>query len=126
MTQRHLANRYYLPFARRFGCQYPDSGIDHIIYNCATPIGDDRLMLVQWLYRNDSEAQCRTQELIDPVPTVPSVLSLPPDADTVLHANQVEKPTATAPTPWRAWVCASSEAMSSRCLARRAVARARC
>lgn len=65
ITHRHLINRYYLPFARRFGCQYPDSGIDHIIYNCATPIDDDRLMLVQWLYRNDTEAQCSTQELID-------------------------------------------------------------
>ena len=34
-------NRYYLPFARRFGCHYPDSGIDHVIYNCATPIPAD-------------------------------------------------------------------------------------
>lgn len=64
-TTRRLANKYYLPFSRRFGCHYPDSGIDHIIYNCATPISDDRLMLVQWLYRNDSEEQCSTQELID-------------------------------------------------------------
>jgi hypothetical protein len=44
---------------------YPDSGIHHIIYNCATPMEDGRLMLVQWLYRNDSEEQCSTQELID-------------------------------------------------------------
>lgn len=65
ITHRHLTNRYHLPFVRRFGCQYPESGIDHIIYNCATPISDDLLMLVQWLYRNDSEAQCSTQELID-------------------------------------------------------------
>ncbi len=64
ITHRHLVNRYYLPFARRFGCQYPDSGIDHIIYNCATPIDDDNIMLVQWLYRNDSEEACSTQELI--------------------------------------------------------------
>ncbi len=65
ITHRHLFNRYHLPFVRRFGCVYPSSGIDHIIYNCATPIDDDRLMLVQWLYRNDSEADCSTQELID-------------------------------------------------------------
>ena len=44
---------------------YPASGIDHIIYNCATPIDDDRMMLVQWLYRNDSEEDCTTQALID-------------------------------------------------------------
>ena len=31
----------------------------HIIYNCATPIDDDRMMLVQWLYRNDSEEHAR-------------------------------------------------------------------
>jgi phenylpropionate dioxygenase-like ring-hydroxylating dioxygenase large terminal subunit len=65
LTHRHLVNRYYLPFSRRFGCKYPASGIDHIIYNCATPIDDDRMMLVQWLYRNDSEEQVSTQELID-------------------------------------------------------------
>jgi phenylpropionate dioxygenase-like ring-hydroxylating dioxygenase large terminal subunit len=65
ITHRHLINRYYLPFSRRFGCSYPESGIDHIIYNCATPIDDDHMMLVQWLYRNDSEAACSTQMLID-------------------------------------------------------------
>ncbi|MFJ4054914.1 ABC transporter substrate-binding protein [Pseudomonas sp. NPDC089743] len=65
ITERHLVNRYYLPFSRRFGCMYPDSGIHHIIYNCATPIDDGRLMLVQWLYRNDSETDCPTQALID-------------------------------------------------------------
>lgn len=65
MTHRHLINRYYLPFSRRFGCHYPASGIDHIIYNCATPIDDGRMMLVQWLYRSDLEQDCSTQRLID-------------------------------------------------------------
>lgn len=65
ITTRHLVNRYYLPFCRRFGCNYPASGIDHVIYNCATPIDDDNIMLVQWLYRNDSEQDCSTQELIN-------------------------------------------------------------
>ncbi len=65
ITHRDLVNRYYLPFCRRFGCTYPASGRAHIIYNCATPIDDERMMLVQWLYRNDSEADCSTQELID-------------------------------------------------------------
>lgn len=65
ITHRHLINRYYLPFSRRFGCHYPDSGIDHIIYNCATPIDDETIMLAQWLYRSDTEADCSTQELID-------------------------------------------------------------
>jgi phenylpropionate dioxygenase-like ring-hydroxylating dioxygenase large terminal subunit len=65
ITHRHLVNRYYLPFCRRFGCSYPASGVAHIIYNCATPIDDDRMMLVQWLYRNDSEEACSTQSLIE-------------------------------------------------------------
>ena len=65
ITNRHLINRYYLPFSRRFGCSYPASGVDHIIYNCATPIDDENMILVQWLYRNDSEAACSTQALID-------------------------------------------------------------
>ncbi|MEC5385740.1 aromatic ring-hydroxylating dioxygenase subunit alpha [Uliginosibacterium sp. H3] len=65
ITERHLINRYYLPFCRRFGCKYPASGIDHIIYNCATPIDDENMILVQWLYRNDSEESVSTQALID-------------------------------------------------------------
>jgi phenylpropionate dioxygenase-like ring-hydroxylating dioxygenase large terminal subunit len=63
-TERHLLNRWWLPFVRRFGCVYPESGIHHIIYNCATPIDDGHIMLAQWLYRNDTEADCSTQELI--------------------------------------------------------------
>ena len=53
-TKRILANTYYLPFCRRFGCSYPN-GLIHTIFNCATPIDDGSIMLSQWLYRNDSE-----------------------------------------------------------------------
>ena len=63
-TERHLLNRWMLPFTRRFGCQYPESGVHHIIYNCATPIDDGSIMLAQWLYRNDSETDCSAEELI--------------------------------------------------------------
>jgi phenylpropionate dioxygenase-like ring-hydroxylating dioxygenase large terminal subunit len=63
ITERHLFNRWYLPFVRRFGCVYP-SGRHHIIWNCATPIDDGSLQLVQWLYRNDREEDCSTDELI--------------------------------------------------------------
>jgi hypothetical protein len=51
--------------SRRFGCTYPARGRAHILYNCATAMDDDRIMRVQWLYRNDTEAECSTQELID-------------------------------------------------------------
>jgi phenylpropionate dioxygenase-like ring-hydroxylating dioxygenase large terminal subunit len=63
-TVRHMFNRWYLPFVRRFGCTYPESGRHHIIYNCATPIDDGSIMLAQWLYRNDTEEQCSEAELI--------------------------------------------------------------
>jgi hypothetical protein len=43
---------------------YP-SGIRHIIINCATPIDDGRIQLVQLLYHNETEDQCPTQTLID-------------------------------------------------------------
>jgi hypothetical protein len=44
--------------------EYP-SGIRHIIFNCATPISDGQIQVVQLLFRNDTEADCSTQELID-------------------------------------------------------------
>lgn len=63
-TTRTMRNHWYLPFCRRMDMTYP-SGIRHIIINCATPIEDGRIQLVQLLYRNDTEEQCSTQELID-------------------------------------------------------------
>jgi phenylpropionate dioxygenase-like ring-hydroxylating dioxygenase large terminal subunit len=63
-TYRHMRNKWYLPFCRRLDIQYP-SGLRHIIFNCATPIDDGSIQVVQLLYRNDTEEQCSTQELID-------------------------------------------------------------
>jgi hypothetical protein len=53
-----------MPFCRRLDMEYP-SGIRHIIFNCATPISDGQIQVVQILYRNDTETDCSTQELID-------------------------------------------------------------
>jgi hypothetical protein len=53
-----------MPFSRRLDMEYP-SGLRHIIFNCATPIDDDSIQLMQLLYRNDAEENCSTQELID-------------------------------------------------------------
>jgi hypothetical protein len=64
VTQRHMRNAYFLPFSRRLDIEYP-SGIRHIIINCFTPIDDGRMQLCQWLYRNDTEADCPAQLLID-------------------------------------------------------------
>ncbi len=63
-TERRMRNHWYLPFCRRLDMEYP-SGIRHIIINCATPIDDGRIQLVQLLYRNDTEADCPEQTLIE-------------------------------------------------------------
>lgn len=64
LTQRHMRNAYYLPFSRRLDIEYP-SGVRHVIINCFTPIDDGHIQLCQWLFRNDSEADCPAQLLID-------------------------------------------------------------
>ncbi|MDR3522526.1 MAG: aromatic ring-hydroxylating dioxygenase subunit alpha [Acetobacteraceae bacterium] len=63
-TERNMRNAWYLPFCRRLDMEYP-SGIRHIIINSATPIDDGRIQLVQLLYRNDTEADCPTEKLIE-------------------------------------------------------------
>ncbi|MDH7798758.1 MULTISPECIES: aromatic ring-hydroxylating dioxygenase subunit alpha [unclassified Beijerinckia] len=63
-TKRHMRNRWFVPFSRRLDMEYP-SGLRHIIMNCATPIDDKSIQVVQILFRNDDEASCTTQELID-------------------------------------------------------------
>jgi phenylpropionate dioxygenase-like ring-hydroxylating dioxygenase large terminal subunit len=61
-TTRHFRNHWYLPFSRRLDIGYP-SGIRHIIFTFATPIDDDSMQLVQFLYRNDTEADCPAELL---------------------------------------------------------------
>ena len=63
-TKRHMRNKWYMPFCRKLDIEYP-SGLRHIIFNSATPIDDDHIQVVQWLYRNDTEADCSAKELID-------------------------------------------------------------
>ena len=63
-TKRHQRNKWFMPFCRRLDMEYP-SGIRHIIFNCATPISDGQIQVVQILFRNDTEADCSAQELID-------------------------------------------------------------
>lgn len=62
-TTRTMHNHWYLPFCRRLDMLYP-SGVRHVIINCATPVNDDEIQLVQLLYRNDTEADCTAAELI--------------------------------------------------------------
>jgi phenylpropionate dioxygenase-like ring-hydroxylating dioxygenase large terminal subunit len=64
ITQRHMRNAYFQPFSRRLDIEYP-SGVRHVIINAFTPIDDGRMQLCQWLFRNDTEADCPAQLLID-------------------------------------------------------------
>ncbi len=59
-TQRHMRNKWYMPFARRLDMAYP-SGFRHIIMNCATPIDVGTISVAQVLFRNDKE-ECSTEE----------------------------------------------------------------
>lgn len=62
-TRRHLRNKWFMPFSRRLDIEYP-GGLRHIIINSATPVDDGTIRLAQILYRNDTEADCSTEELI--------------------------------------------------------------
>ena len=64
ITTRHMRNEWYRPFARRLDIEYP-SGIRHIIINSLAPIDDGHIQVAQWLFRNDREADCPAQMLID-------------------------------------------------------------
>jgi phenylpropionate dioxygenase-like ring-hydroxylating dioxygenase large terminal subunit len=64
VTKRHFHNQWHLPFLRKLGIVYP-SGVRHTIYTCATPIDDERIQLIQWLYRNDREEDCPAALLND-------------------------------------------------------------
>ncbi|CAN5864939.1 aromatic ring-hydroxylating dioxygenase subunit alpha [soil metagenome] len=73
ITTRHMRNAYFLPFSRRLDIEYPPAKNDagepvkpgkrHIIINSFTPIDDGRMQLCQWLFRNDTEAECAAQML---------------------------------------------------------------
>ncbi len=64
VTTRHMRNAYFLPFSRRLDIEYP-SGVRHVIINCFTPIDDGHLQLCQWLFRNDTEADCPESMLVE-------------------------------------------------------------
>ena len=63
-TTRRMRNAWYLPFCRRLDIEYP-SGVRHVIFNCFTPIDDGSIQLAQWLFRNDTEADCPASMLVE-------------------------------------------------------------
>ena len=54
-TVRHTHSEWFMPFFRRAAIRYPH-GLIHVLVTCATPMTDDRSMILQWVYRNDTEA----------------------------------------------------------------------
>jgi phenylpropionate dioxygenase-like ring-hydroxylating dioxygenase large terminal subunit len=62
-TTRRRTNTWYMPFVRRLGISYPN-GLRHTIVTAATPIADDRTMLVQFCFRNDTEEMVSSEQVI--------------------------------------------------------------
>lgn len=60
---RDTRTTYYRPFCRRLEITYDDR-VRHIIFNCATPVDDDRIVVAQILFRNDTEQDCPAADLI--------------------------------------------------------------
>jgi len=63
MTTRRRRNTYWLPFNMRLGIHYPN-GLTHTIVNIMTPVEDNRSVLVQFCYRNDTEEQAKAADVI--------------------------------------------------------------
>src|SRR5258708_911824 len=55
-TVRSTETEFFAPFLRVLSSRYP-SGTVHRIVTAATPIGENRLQLLQWAVRNDTEAE---------------------------------------------------------------------
>ncbi len=62
-TVRHMRARWYLPFVRKLQITYPN-GLVHSIVTAATPIDDGSSQVVQFCFRNDTEAQASAADII--------------------------------------------------------------
>ncbi len=62
-TVRHIHAKWYLPFTRKLAITYPN-GLKHSIVTSATPIDDGSSMIVQLVFRNDTEAQVKAEDVI--------------------------------------------------------------
>jgi hypothetical protein len=54
---------WYMPFTRKLRITYPN-GLVHSIVTAATPIDDRSSQIVQFCFRNDSEAEARAEDVI--------------------------------------------------------------
>ena len=62
-TVRRTHSTWYMPFVRRSAIHYPH-GLVHAIVTCATPMTDGSSMILQWAYRNDSETEVPSADVI--------------------------------------------------------------
>jgi phenylpropionate dioxygenase-like ring-hydroxylating dioxygenase large terminal subunit len=62
-TMRITHAKWYLPFTRKLGIAYPN-GLKHSIVTSATPIDDGSSMIVQFVFRNDTEAEVKAADVI--------------------------------------------------------------
>lgn len=56
-------SNWFMPFIRYGVIQYPH-GLVHVLVTCATPISDGETQVIQWVYRNDTEADVSTEDVI--------------------------------------------------------------
>ncbi|GAP38205.1 putative Rieske (2Fe-2S) family oxidoreductase, large subunit [Piscinibacter sakaiensis] len=63
-TTRDITARWWMPFARASRFQYPN-GLVHSIFTAATPIDDRRSMVCQFAWRNDTEADVSSADVIE-------------------------------------------------------------
>jgi phenylpropionate dioxygenase-like ring-hydroxylating dioxygenase large terminal subunit len=64
MTVRSTITEFHAPFLRVLRSTYPNGRV-HQIVTAATPVGPDRLRLVQWAVRNDTEADASAADIIE-------------------------------------------------------------
>lgn len=62
-TVRITHAKWYLPFTRKLGITYPN-GLKHSIVTSAAPIDDASSMIVQFVFRNDTEAEVKAADII--------------------------------------------------------------
>jgi len=62
-TTRHVTSTWYKPFARKLHIRYPN-GLVHAIVTVATPIDDASSQIVQFAFRNDSEAEAPAADIV--------------------------------------------------------------
>jgi phenylpropionate dioxygenase-like ring-hydroxylating dioxygenase large terminal subunit len=62
-TVSNTESEWFMPFIRRSSIHYPH-GLIHVLITCATPMTDDRSMILQWVYRNDTEQDVSSAEVI--------------------------------------------------------------